>query len=450
MVATPRTGAFISRMPMRNKDPLVVAQEAALLLLSNMLLWIWSPLLVLIVAVQGREVLERPAMLLVLPAAPLAGWLLRPSPRRPARTRAVLAAWAIGLAVAIAVFMNGLRAVNVSGIALVLTLLLLVRGRRTMTAVLGVVVLMVLAGMLAVQLGVISRPIDEAVRPLAYQLAVLTLTVTGLGYCAAVTLSTIQVYGVARAVAEERLADLLEAQGEAELLQRREVQATIATGMAHDIANIVQVMTGTAELLKEQTLDDDGKQAVRDIEVVGEKATRTLRTLLAVGRGMAPDPAVAATGESTDMRALLPRLEVLLRPLVGRYITLSIDAHCTRLVQADGARIEQVLLNLAVNARDAMREGGTLRIGAEDDGEGVVITVADSGTGMPPEIQARMFEPYFTTKAKGKGTGLGLAMVQRIVAQLDGRITVESAPGAGTTFRVWLPVRPSSAPATPR
>lgn len=450
MVAALRPGTFICWMVNRGKDPLVEAQEAALLLLSRMLLWIWSPLLAVVIGMQGRELLERPVMLLVLPASLTAGWFLHPSPSRPVRTRALCAAWSIGIAVAIALFMNGLRAVNVTGMALVLTMLLLVRGRRTMVGALGVAVVIVLAGMLAVQAGWIARPIDEASRPLAYQLAVLALTVTGLGYSAAVTLSTIRVYGVARAVAEERLEDLLEAQGEAELLQRREVQATIATGMAHDIANIVQVMTGTVELLKEQALDADGQQAVRDIEVVGEKATRTLRTLLAVGRGMTPDPSATAAGEVTDMRVLLSRLEMLLRPLVGRNISLSVDARSTNAVRADGARVEQVLLNLAVNARDAMRTGGALRVTAEDDGDGVMIAVADSGTGMSPEVQARMFEPYFTTKEKGRGTGLGLAMVHRIVTQLGGRIRVDSAPGVGTTFRVWLPgtLTPSTVPAT--
>ena len=118
------------RMAIHTADPLVEAQEAALLLLSRLMLWIWTPMLALIALLQGRELLERPVLLSVVPMSMLSGWLLRPSPRRPARARALVAAGAIGFAVTVALFMNGFRAANVVGLSLVLTLLLTLRGRR--------------------------------------------------------------------------------------------------------------------------------------------------------------------------------------------------------------------------------------------------------------------------------------------------------------------------------
>jgi CheY-like chemotaxis protein len=144
-----------------------------------------------------------------------------------------------------------------------------------------------------------------------------------------------------------------------------------------------------------------------------------------------------------DLGTVLSDLEIMLRTVVGEDVGLSMSiAEDLAPVKADRGQIEQVVLNLAVNARDAMPGGGTLEIAVSrdpDGAEGVVLSVRDSGVGMDACTQSRIFEPFFTTKAPGKGTGLGLATVYGIVAQSGGTIAVESAPGAGTRFAVWLP-----------
>ena len=156
-----------------------------------------------------------------------------------------------------------------------------------------------------------------------------------------------------------------------------------------------------------------------------------------------------------DLNTALVKVEPMLRRVIGEDIKLVISAKATRaLVRVDAGQIEQVILNLAVNARDAMPNGGRLTVETSDvvldetsaidlpdahPGEFVQLSVSDTGTGMSPAVRARMFEPYFTTKAVGKGTGLGLSTAYGIVRQSDGHITVASELGLGTTFRILLP-----------
>ncbi len=173
-------------------------------------------------------------------------------------------------------------------------------------------------------------------------------------------------------------------------------------------------------------------------------ADGTWRTLSAVGK---PLPQVEQI-EVVDVAAVIHAMEQMLRRVIGEDIvfTCAVPADLGR-VRGDRSQIEQVLLNLAVNARDAMPKGGTLRIeaanvtrtGADRGGSRVVLTVADDGVGMSEETLGKMFEPFFTTKPKGKGTGLGLSTVYAIVHQAGGFTEVASDPGEGTTFRVFLP-----------
>lgn len=440
-------------MPNRNADPLAAAQVAAFAKLSRLVVFVWTPMLLLAVTIDGPPVAARPWTRTMLLLVPLAGWLLRPSQGRVIRWQALVAAAALGVASVVGLCLNGPRAVNVAGMQIVLTLVLLVEGRRAMWVVLTAFAAVAGLGFVLADLGLITRGLADSERSIVFQVCVAVLSFSALGYCALVSLDTIRVYHAARVVAEERLADLVEAQGEAEVLQRREVQATLATGMAHDLANIVQVMTSATDRLEHQSLDEDSRQVLRDMEVVGDKATRMLRTMLAVGRGVTTPPSVRAepgvasatpAAPTTDLGGLFTRLEMLLRPLLGRTIALTMQQQVSRPVAIDPDRLEQVLLNLALNARDAMRSGGALTMQAVDADGGVTITIADSGPGIPPALLPRIFEPYFTTKAPGKGTGLGLAMVQRIVTQSGGHIGVTSPPGSGATFTVWLPASAAS------
>jgi CheY-like chemotaxis protein len=148
-----------------------------------------------------------------------------------------------------------------------------------------------------------------------------------------------------------------------------------------------------------------------------------------------------------DLNGLVDETRRLFERLIGADVRLTIERHdAPVIVHADPGQLEQVLMNLVVNARDAMPTGGKLmvRVGLQDSR--ALIEVRDTGIGMSPDIQARIFEPFFTTKERGKGTGLGLAMCYGIVHQAGGTIDVESAPGAGSTFRVLLPLASADAP----
>jgi CheY-like chemotaxis protein len=151
-----------------------------------------------------------------------------------------------------------------------------------------------------------------------------------------------------------------------------------------------------------------------------------------------------------DVTVLMPSLLELMRRTLGEHINASLQCEQDIWpIQVDRAQFEAALLNLAVNARDAMPDGGDLTISVENrvieegkslpGGEFVVISVSDTGTGMPPEILQKVFEPFFTTKENGKGTGLGLSMVYGFVQQCHGHVEVDSTPNAGTTIRIFLP-----------
>jgi len=244
----------------------------------------------------------------------------------------------------------------------------------------------------------------------------------------------------------ERLAAEVERQRlESQLRQSQKMEAVglLAGGIAHDFNNLLTAILGTATLLRE-TFPEGSEQAeeIREIETAAQRGASLTRQLLTFTRRQVHQPG------AVELNQVITQLTHLLRRLLGEEIRLD-----TRLdpsgawVKADPGNVEQVLMNLAVNARDAMPRGGVLTIqtarlaaGPGDNGIGAVeLTVADNGLGMPPEIQARAFEPFFTTKEVGRGSGLGLATVYAIVEQAGGSIELESSPGQGTTFRIRLP-----------
>ncbi|MBN1774233.1 MAG: PAS domain S-box protein [Deltaproteobacteria bacterium] len=237
---------------------------------------------------------------------------------------------------------------------------------------------------------------------------------------------------------------------EAQLLQAQKMEAVgrLAGGIAHDFNNLLSAILGYAEMLRLRLKDDD--QAREDVDGVRqtvEQAAALTRQLLAFSSKQVVHPRVV------DLNEIVGAAQPLLRRLLGEDVAVRAAlAPEPATVHADPGQLEQVLLNLAVNARDAMPRGGTLTLTVSETslaadeaerlelspGRHVVLSVRDTGTGIPPEARTRLFEPFFTTKSKG--TGLGLSITLGIVKEYGGTMTVESPPEGGATFRIHLPL----------
>jgi PAS domain S-box-containing protein len=217
--------------------------------------------------------------------------------------------------------------------------------------------------------------------------------------------------------------------------QRLETVGQLAGGIAHDFNNILAVILNYAhfvhrELPEGSQLRDD----VQQIRHAAERASELTRQLLIFSRR---DPAVP---QEVDVNGLVQDTERLLRRTLGEHIALTTslcEGRC--FVVADPSQLEHVLLNLVVNSRDAMPDGGTIEIRSKRNGDHVELSVSDDGSGMEPEVAARAFEPFFTTKPKGAGTGLGLATVYGTITAADGEVQIDSEPGRGTTVTLRLP-----------
>jgi signal transduction histidine kinase/CheY-like chemotaxis protein len=230
--------------------------------------------------------------------------------------------------------------------------------------------------------------------------------------------------------------------------QRLEAVGRLAGGIAHDFNNYLTVISGYGELVRTSVEDEEVQNDVAYIEEAASKAEHLTRQLLAFGRRQVLKPV------AVDLNEIVRETAKLLRSLLGEDVRLELELDPgTGLALADVGQTEQVLMNLAINSRDAMPGGGTLSIRTyraifiEEEaarlevapGSYVCLVVSDTGLGMNQEVQAQMFEPFFTTKRRGRGNGLGLSTVYGIVAQSHGAIRVESAPGRGTTVTVLLP-----------
>jgi PAS domain S-box-containing protein len=219
--------------------------------------------------------------------------------------------------------------------------------------------------------------------------------------------------------------------------QKMEVIGRLAGGIAHDFNNVLTVINGTAEIALAD-LDPAGApyQEFKQIQEAGARATSLARRLMLFSR----KDSEAARPAKVVIGTLLTGFRAMLQRLIGEDIAFDVIADSgDTAVLGDAGQIEQVLLNLAINARDAMPRGGTLTIRSRNLGPRVELSVTDSGTGMSREVLARIFEPFFTTKDAGCGTGLGLATVDAIVRAHGGTVEVHSEAGSGTTFRVLLP-----------
>jgi two-component system, cell cycle sensor histidine kinase and response regulator CckA len=237
--------------------------------------------------------------------------------------------------------------------------------------------------------------------------------------------------------------------------QKMEAIGRLAGGIAHDFNNLLLVITGYGEtVLSAMDGDDPLRFEIGQMTHAAERAASLTGQLLALSRKQMLQPT------QVDLNAVVAETEAMLRRLIGEDIELeTLPAPDLAVVRADPGQVAQVLLNLAVNARDAMPDGGKLAIATANvtldrpavhehfsiqPGRYATVAVSDTGHGIDPELQARVFDPFFTTKEQGRGTGLGLATVYGIVKQSGGYISVDSAPERGTTFTVYLPQEPAA------
>ena len=227
--------------------------------------------------------------------------------------------------------------------------------------------------------------------------------------------------------------------------QKLEALGQLAGGVAHDFNNLLTAILGYTEILSDQVGPDKPIGAdLRHIKAAADRAAALTRQLLAFSRKQV----LAVT--LVDLNDVVHSLDVLLGRVLGA--TITIDTNLSdRLprVMADAAQLEHLLISLAVNARDAMPNGGVITIATrpEEAGSYAALSVSDQGIGMSQELQDRIFEPFFTTKERGRGTGLGLAAVYGTVKQMGGHIEVESQPGRGSMFTIYLPAARSATPA---
>jgi signal transduction histidine kinase len=226
--------------------------------------------------------------------------------------------------------------------------------------------------------------------------------------------------------------------------QKMEALGRLASGVAHDFNNLLSVILGYSELLLNMRVEPAIQEYLAEIKRAAELAAGMTGQILAFGRKQAAVPQVL------DLNERVRDWENVLRRLLGDEVRLVTELEpALAQIYADPVQIEQVLLNLAVNARDAMPRGGTITIATENDREAehpagaansyVVLTVRDTGCGMDEATLGRIFEPFFTTKDCGRGTGLGLATVYEIVHQNGGHMRVQSQRGQGTSFRLYFP-----------
>lgn len=232
--------------------------------------------------------------------------------------------------------------------------------------------------------------------------------------------------------------------------QKMESIGQLAAGIAHDFNNVLTIVHGYSKMLQEDpALSQDARESIEQISMAAQRATNLTRQLLTFSRKQMMQP------QALDMNEVVSNITRFLRRILGEDISLHFhytpDMPC---VEADMGMVEQLIMNLAVNARDAMSKGGTVTVGTgtvdinethvrinpeAHVGKYVCLRISDTGTGIPPDVLPRIFEPFFTTKAVGKGTGLGLATVYGVVKQHKGWIEVLSEVGKGTTFRIYFP-----------
>ena len=246
--------------------------------------------------------------------------------------------------------------------------------------------------------------------------------------------------GTIQDITERKRAEEALEHSRAQLLQAQKLEAVgrLAGGVAHDFNNILQAMLSLATVLRLRSGAPELAKIVAEIEAHIKRGAGLTQQLLLFSRRQMAERSRFGLDEPVD------KAGDLLRRLIPENIRLVVDTAAERLwVEGDAGQLQQVLMNLAVNAKDAMPAGGTLTLRTRYRGGEAVVEVADTGHGMDAATRAHLFEPFFTTKDAGQGTGLGLSVVHGIVEQHGGRIEVESTPGEGSVFRVLLPAAPA-------
>jgi two-component system cell cycle sensor histidine kinase/response regulator CckA len=285
-------------------------------------------------------------------------------------------------------------------------------------------------------------PVAAAIRSFVLPFAVLLFLALIALWAALFPLVQRMVRAIERDRAARHTAELALEETSEQLRQSQKMDAIgrLAGGVAHDFNNLLLAITGYADFLITSLSDPTHKHYAEEIQAAGQRAAALTHQLLALSRRQVLQPRVV------NLNDCVREIETMLRRLIGEevQVTLELDPELGS-VAADPSQIGQVLLNLAVNARDAMAGRGTLTIATRNDGDEVVLEVTDNGAGMDDETRLRLFEPFFTTKDIGEGTGLGLSTVYGIVTQSGGSIDVRSEPGFGATFAVRLPVTHAAA-----
>ncbi len=262
-----------------------------------------------------------------------------------------------------------------------------------------------------------------------------------------------QLNGTLEKTVQERTRELRKTEEELFQTQKLEAIGRLAGGVAHDFNNLLTGIRGTAEAVKQDLPPSDPKIAELDeMETAIDRAFSLIRQLLAFSRHQVAQPRIL------NMNTVIEDMAKMLQRLIGEHITIDVSSRDSAWVVADPSQIEQLLMNLALNARDAMPGGGLLSIRTETltlsesgsrigfqmaPGSYVLLEVRDTGEGMDEDVLSHIFEPFFTTKASDRGSGLGLSTVYGIVKQNGGDIRVESALGRGTTFYIVFPASPS-------
>lgn len=236
---------------------------------------------------------------------------------------------------------------------------------------------------------------------------------------------------------EQKRAEAMLRERDAQLLQSQKMEAIgrLAGGVAHDFNNLLTVIVGNSELARDVCADHlDAVEYIDEVQKAAKSATGLTRQLLAFSRRHQFEPT------NVDLNAVVAELDKMLQRLLGEDIELIVTLAAERIsVEADRAQLDQVVVNLAVNARDAMPYGGRLSIETRVQGPTALLVVSDTGCGMDDEVLAQIFEPFFTTKQPGQGTGLGLAMVYGAITHSGGTIHVQSQRLQGATFTITLP-----------
>lgn len=251
---------------------------------------------------------------------------------------------------------------------------------------------------------------------------------------------------------EAREREKLALQDQLSAAQRVDSLGHLAGGIAHDLNNLLTIVNGYTDLAQGKELAEESRsEYLKEVLFAGHRAAELSAKLLTIGRQQ------PISTEFRELNPVLKGAKSLLSRLMPANITLTLNTGLTNLsANVDALQIEQVIMNLATNARDALPDGGEITISVAEEfidhlpvrsDRFIVIRVRDTGVGIPPDTQQRLFEPFFTTKPPGQGTGLGLPVVKNIVEQHDGFIDVDSTPGQGTSFNVYLPftIRPPKA-----